>query len=134
DGTFVLFYTQWNKKLPRLGVATSKGLVHWKKFGPIVRQAYHGRFFNIATKSASIVTKLNAGKQVIAKINGKYLLYWGEHFVNLATSEDLINWKPMLDDKNELLQVISTRPGYFDSDLTECGPPAIITTRGILLI
>ena len=32
------------------------------------------------------------------------------------------------------MQVISTRHGYFDSDLTECGPPAIITRKGILLI
>ena len=26
-----------------------------------------------------------------------------------------------------------TRPGKFDSDLTECGPPALITDKGILL-
>ena len=134
DSTFVMFYTQWNKKVPRLGVATSKDLIHWKKYGPIFRKAYNGRFFNIASKSASIVTKLEKGKQVIAKINGKYLLYWGEHFVNLATSDDLVNWKPMLDDNNQLLQVMKTRPGYFDSDLTECGPPAVITPHGILLI
>jgi predicted GH43/DUF377 family glycosyl hydrolase len=134
EGIFVLFYTQWNKKVARLAVATSKDLIHWKKYGPVFRKAYNGRFFNMASKSASIVTKLAKGKQVIAKINGKYLLYWGEYFVNLATSTDLINWKPMLDDKNELLHVMSTRTGYFDSDLTECGPPAIITSKGILLI
>ncbi|MEP6594363.1 MAG: glycoside hydrolase family 130 protein [Ginsengibacter sp.] len=134
DGTFVIFYTQWNKEIPRIGVATSKDLIHWKKFGPAFRKAWNGRFLNMATKSASILTRLVNGKQVIAKIKGKYLLYWGEHFINLATSDDLVNWKPMLDDKNELLQVISTRPGYFDSDLTECGPPAIITGKGILLI
>jgi predicted GH43/DUF377 family glycosyl hydrolase len=27
-----------------------------------------------------------------------------------------------------------TRPGLFDSDLDECGPPALITDKGILLI
>lgn len=134
DGMFIMFYTQWNKKVPRLAVATSKDLIHWKKYGPIFRKAYNGRFFNMATKSASIVTKLVKGKQVIAKINGKYLLYWGEHFVNLATSTDLVNWKPMLNARNELLQVMKTRPGYFDSDLTECGPPALMTSKGILLI
>ena len=134
DGTFVMFYTQWNKKVPRLAVATSEDLIHWKKYGAVFRKAYKGSFFNTASKSASIVTKLVNGKQVIAKINGKYLLYWGEYFVNLATSADLINWTPMLNNKNKLLQVISTRPGYFDSDLTECGPPAIITRKGILLI
>jgi predicted GH43/DUF377 family glycosyl hydrolase len=134
DGTFVMFYTQWNKKIPRLAVATSKDLIKWKKYGPVFRKAYNARFFNMASKSASIVTKLVNGKQVIAKMDGKYLLYWGEHFVNLATSTDLVNWTPMLNKKNELLQVMSTRSGYFDSDLTECGPPAIITNKGILLI
>ena len=134
DGTFVMFYTQWNKKIPRLAVATSKDLIHWKKYGPAFRKAYNGRFFNMATKSASIVTRLVNRKQVIAKVKGKYLLYWGEDFVNLATSVDLVNWTPLLNNKNELLQAISTRPGYFDSDLTECGPPALITDKGILLI
>jgi len=28
---------------------------------------------------------------------------------------------------------MKTRPGYFDSDLTECGPPAILTDKGIIL-
>lgn len=134
DGTYVMFYTQWNKKVPRLGVATSKDLISWKKYGPIFRKAYNGRFFNMASTSASIVTKLVNGKQVIAKIKGKYLLYWGEHFVNPATSTDLLNWTPVLNDKNQLLQAMSTRPGFFDSDLTECGPPAVITDKGILLI
>ncbi|GEO10430.1 glycoside hydrolase family 130 protein [Segetibacter aerophilus] len=134
NGTYIMFYTQWNKKVPRIGVATSKDLVTWTKHGPAFRKAYNGQFFNMATKSASIITKLVNGKQVVAKINGKYWMYWGEHFVNTATSNDLINWQPMLDEKGELKQCIATRPGYFDSDLTECGPPAIMTDKGILLI
>lgn len=55
--------------------------------------------FDEFSKSASIVTKLVDGKQVIAKIDGKYWMYWGEKFVNVATSTDLINWEPMLDKK-----------------------------------
>ena len=134
NGTYVMMYTQWNKKVPRIGVATSKDLITWVKHGPIFRKAYNGRFFNMATKSASIITRLKSDKQVIAKIDGKYWMYWGEHFVNAATSTDLINWKPMLNENGALKQLISTRNGYFDSDLTECGPPAIMTDKGILLI
>jgi predicted GH43/DUF377 family glycosyl hydrolase len=134
NGRYVMFYTQWNKKTPRLAIAISKDLVTWKKYGPAFQKAYGGKFFNLATKSASVVTKLVNGRQVIAKINGKYLMYWGEKFVNIATSTNLVDWTPMLDSKEELLQVMRTRPGYFDSDLTECGPPAIITNKGILLI
>ncbi|MDB5250193.1 MAG: hypothetical protein JWQ40_4587 [Segetibacter sp.] len=134
NGTYVMFYTQWNKKVPRIGVATSKDLVKWTKHGPAFRRAHNGRFFDMASKSASIVTKVVKGKQVITRVNGKYLMYWGEHFVNPATSTDLVNWEPMLDEKAELKQLIAPRNGYFDSDLTECGPPAVITDRGILLI
>jgi predicted GH43/DUF377 family glycosyl hydrolase len=134
DGKYVMFYTQWNKKVPRIGVATSRDLVTWTKHGPIFRKAYNGRFFDMASKSASVITKLVNQKQVIAKINGKYWMYWGEHFVNTATSNDLINWYPMLNEKGDLKQCIATRKGFFDSDLTECGPPAIMTNEGILLI
>jgi predicted GH43/DUF377 family glycosyl hydrolase len=133
-GMYVVFYTQWNRKLPRLGVATSRDLIHWTKHGPIFRYAYKGKFFNVAHKSASILTKLVKGKQVIAKINGKYWMYWGEAGVFAATSSDLINWKPLVNESGELKALISPRQGYFDSDLTECGPPAIITGKGILLL
>lgn len=133
NGLYVIFYTQWNRKLPRLGVATSKDLINWKKHGPIFEKAYHRRFFNMATKSASILTKMLGEKQVIAKINGKYWMYWGEHHVYAATSDNLVDWQPVLDKNGELRELISPRKGFFDSDLTECGPPALITEKGILL-
>lgn len=134
DGTYVMFYTQWNKKVPRLGVATSRDLMKWTKHGPAFYKANDGKFKDLASKSASIVTAMKNGKQVIAKVNGKYMMYWGERFVNIAISDDLVNWQPQLDEKGELKPVMETRKGYFDSDLTECGPPAIITKDGILLL
>lgn len=134
DGTYVMFYTQWNRKQARLAVATSRDLVSWTKHGSVFAKAYGGRFKDDFSKSASIVTKMKGGKQVIAKIGGKYWLYWGEKFVNVATSEDLVNWTPMLDEAGELLRVMEPREGYFDSQLTECGPPAILTKKGILLV
>lgn len=132
-GTYVMFYTQWNRQVPRLGVATSKDLIHWTKHGPIFRNAYNGKFFNIPHKSASIVTRLVNGKLVITKIKGKYWMYWGELHVFAATSSNLIDWTPLVDNKGELKQLISPRKGYFDSDLTECGPPAVMTSKGIIL-
>ena len=134
EGTYVMMYTQWNKKVPRIGVATSKDLVHWTKHGPAFYKAYNGKFRDMATKSASIITRLVNGRQVMAKINGKYWMYWGERFINPATSTDLVNWTPMVDEKGELQQIVKTRDGYFDSDLTECGPPAVMTNDGILLL
>ncbi|SKC96405.1 Predicted glycosyl hydrolase, GH43/DUF377 family [Chitinophaga ginsengisegetis] len=133
DGTYVIFYTQWNRQVPRLGVATSKDLVNWTKHGPIFRKA-GDRFVDQPHKSASIVTALKGKKQVIAKVNGKYWMYWGEHGVFAATSDNLVDWQPVTDSSGALKALIRPRKGYFDSGLTECGPPAIITDKGILLL
>ena len=134
DGLYVMLYTQWNRKQARLAVATSRNLQEWEKHGPAFAKAYDGRFVNEFSKSASIITKVVNGKQVIAKIDGKYWMYWGEKFVNVATSTDLMNWQPLLDVNEDFLKVMLPRQGKFDSELTECGPPAVITEQGILLL
>ena len=134
EGLFVMLYTSWNYDTPRLSVATSKDLIHWEKKGPAFAKAYDGKFLNMATKSGSIVTQLKNGKQTVAKFNGKYYLYWGENLVNLAVSDNLIDWYPNIDEKGNLRKVIAPRDGYFDSALTECGPPALLTDKGILLL
>ncbi|WEK35893.1 MAG: GH92 family glycosyl hydrolase [Candidatus Pseudobacter hemicellulosilyticus] len=134
DGTYVMLYTQWNKKVARLAVAHSRDLKTWTKHGPAFYKAYNGKFADLFSKSASIVTKLVNGRQVIARVNGKYMMYWGERFMNIATSDDLKNWEPMLDDKGKLKLLITPRPHYFDSDFTECGPPAVITDKGIVVL
>jgi predicted GH43/DUF377 family glycosyl hydrolase len=133
-GTYVILYTEWNRKVPRLAAATSTDLHHWKKNGPVFQKAYNARFFNMATKSASIVTKVINGKQVIAKVKGKYWMYWGESNVYAATSSDLVNWTPLVNDDGTLKILFSPRKGYFDSQLTECGPPSVMTDKGIVLM
>ena len=134
DGLYVMAYTSWNRKVARLCIATSHDLVKWEKHGPAFAKAYNGRFKDIFCKSGSMVTEIKNGKQVLTKIDGKYFMYWGEHAVYAATSDDLVNWTPILDEKNELATVIKPRPQYFDSALTECGPPAILTDKGIVLL
>jgi predicted GH43/DUF377 family glycosyl hydrolase len=133
EGVFWVYYTEWNRDLPRLGVASSRDLIHWKKYGPIFAQAYHGKFLNIAHKSASILTEVQKGKQVIIRIQGKYWMYWGEQHVYGANSPDLIHWNPILNPDSSLREYMSPRKGFFDSDLTECGPPALRTSKGIIL-
>ena len=134
DGLYVMAYTSWNRKVARLCIATSHDLVKWEKHGPAFAKAYNGRFKDIFCKSGSMVTTIKDGKQVLTKIDGKYFMYWGEHAVYAATSDDLVNWTPILDEKNELATVIKPRPQYFDSALAECGPPAILTDKGIVLL
>ena len=134
SGSYVLAYTSWNYKVPRLSIAFSKDLFHWEKKGPAFAKAYNGQFLDSATKSASMITKMVNNRPVLAKVNGKYWMYWGEYFVNLAWSENLYDWYPLRDSAGHLKKIMQTRPHYFDSDLDECGPPALMTDRGVMLI
>lgn len=134
DGLYVMAYTSWNRKVPRLSIATSRDLKHWEKHGPAFAKAYNGKFKDLACKSGSMLNEIKNGEQILVKINGKYFMYWGEHWVAAATSDDLINWTPILDKNGDLLKIVKPRQGYFDSALTECGPPAILTDKGIVLL
>lgn len=134
EGLYVMTYTQWNRHIPRLAIATSRNLKDWTKHGPAFAKAYDGKFFNLGCKSGSILTEVVNGKQVIKKIDGKYFMYWGEEHVFAATSEDLVNWTPYVNTDGSLRKLFSPRDGHFDSQLTECGPPAIYTPKGIVLL
>jgi len=134
DGTYILTYTQWNRDVPRLAVATSKDLVHWSKHGPAFAKAENGKYLRMETKSGAIVTQQDGDRLVATKVNGKYWMYFNVPDIMLATSDNLIDWTPLADSDGKLLKVLSPRPGYFDSWLVEAGPPAIMTQRGIVLI
>ena len=133
DGLYVVVYTAWNNKTARLSIAFSNDLFHWQKKGPAFAKAYESKFVDGWSKSGSIITKFANGKQVAAKINGKYWMYWGEHLINLAWSDNLYNWNPLLNEHGALKSLAAPRPKKFDSDLTECGPPAVIIDKGIVL-
>lgn len=134
---YVMTHTAWNRDKARLSIATSKDLLTWTHHGPAFRTAYNGKFLNMFCKSGSIVTEEKDGRLKAAriKIDGeeKFLMYWGESWVCAAVSDDLINWTPIVDENLELLYLVRPRKGYFDSSLTECGPPALLTEHGILL-
>ena len=135
---YVMTHTSWNRKTARLSVATSRDLRTWTHHGPCFRTAYDGKFANLACKSGSIVTEIKDGRLQAAKImvNGesKYFMYWGESWVCGATSDDLVTWTPIVDSNTELLYLARTRKGFFDSSFAECGPPAVVTENGIVLI
>lgn len=136
DGRYVLTYTQWSR--PRhqftVGVATSKDLHTWVKHGPIFAGIEGGKYDKLRYKSAGIVSTLKNGKLVAVKINGKYLMYWGEITVRVATSDDLVHWKPVEDKNGEPVVVMQARAGRFDSAFPEMGPPPVLTKHGIVVI
>ncbi len=130
DSNYVVFYTQWNRDVPRLGVATSRDLVHWEKHGPIFKNAKKGNLFNTAHKSASIVTELTGERLVIAKVNGKYMMYWGEKGVFLATSDNLFDWEPLIGEDGKPKPLISPKEDRLIISVRSV-LPAIVLNRSI---
>lgn len=134
---YVMTYTSWNHSVPRLSIATSPDLKTWTKQGPAFLKTLDGKYKDLACKSGSIVTEIKNGRMMAAKVNvngkSQYLMYWGEEWVCAATSDDLITWTPYVDNNKNLIYLVKPRKGYFDSKLTECGPPAIVTDNGIIL-
>jgi predicted GH43/DUF377 family glycosyl hydrolase len=127
-------YTQWDRSVARLAVAMSNDLITWQKHGPAFGRELGGRFRDRWSKSGSIVTRLHADRLVATRVEGAYWMYWGEGSLHLATSDDLVNWRVVLDDAGAPLVVVTARPRHFDSGLVEPGPPAILTDRGIVLL
>jgi len=134
DGTYVLTYTQWNRKTYSVGIAKSSDLTHWTKGGPAFALAAGGKYTDLKYKSAGIVTRLENGRLIAAKINGQYWMYWGEGAIHLATSSDLVHWSPLEDAKGVPIEVLRPRPGHFDSTFPETGPPPVLTSAGIIVL
>jgi predicted GH43/DUF377 family glycosyl hydrolase len=136
DGTYVLTYTQWNRETYSVGIATSKDLLMWTKHGPAFGS--DGKYAGLKYKSAGILTRVEHGRLIAAKIRGMYWMYWGEIHIHLATSPDLIHWAPVEalgpGGHGDPVELLSARPGHFDSSFPETGPPPVLTEKGIVLI
>src|SRR6266516_2004782 len=65
DRTYVLTYTQWNRDIPRLAIATSRDLVTWTKHGPAFAKVDGGKYLNLESKSGAILSRVE-GNRVIA--------------------------------------------------------------------
>ncbi len=133
-GTYVLTYTQWNRKSTDAAIATSKDLIHWTKHGNAFATASGGKYASLSWKSAGIVARLSGGRLIAAKIKGKYWMYWGEGAIRLATSDDLIHWQPVEDPDGNPVAVLRPRPDHFDSGFPESGPPPVLTDKGIVVV
>jgi predicted GH43/DUF377 family glycosyl hydrolase len=133
-GGYVLTYTQWNRQVPRLAVATSRDLIHWTKHGPAFAASRSGKYLNMESKSGAILARAAGDHLIATKVHGTYWMYFNVPEVLIATSDNLLDWTPLEDADGKLVKVLGPRPGYFDSWLVEAGPPAILTTHGIVLI
>ncbi|MGH7427262.1 MAG: glycoside hydrolase family 130 protein [Candidatus Methylomirabilaceae bacterium] len=134
DGTYVLAYTQWNRDVPRLAIATSRDLVNWTKHGPAFANSDSGKYLNVASKSGAILARVEGNRLIATRLRGRYWMYFNVPDILIASSDNLIDWTPLEDSDGRPVKVLSPRPGYFDSWLVEAGPPAIITEHGIVVI
>ncbi len=134
DRTYVLTYTQWNRDVPRLAVATSRDLINWTKHGPAFAGAAGGKYLRAESKSGAILSRVAGDRVIATRVNGRYWMYFGVPDLHIAMSDDLLDWTPVEDDNGRLLNVLSPRPGYFDSWLVEAGPPALLTEAGIVVL
>ena len=134
DGTYVMTYTAYDGKRPRLFVATSTDLVHWQKHRSAFARFAAGKYADLRSKSGAIICRQQGEKFVATRVNGKYWMYFGEFGATLATSDNLLDWDIVETDGGKPLIVLPKRPGFFDGIVTEPGPFAMLTARGILLI
>jgi len=134
DSTYVLTYTQWNRDIPRLAVATSRDLIRWTKHGPAFAHSAGGTYLNRESKSGAILARVEGDRLVATRVNGTYWMYFNVPDILIATSDDLLAWTPLEEATGKPLKVLLPRPGYFDSWLVEAGPPAILTAQGIVLL
>ena len=115
ENKYYLTYTAYDGKTARLCLAVSEDLCTWEKKGIVFPELGW-------TKAGAICPE---------KINGKYIMYFGDWTIRIAYSDDLINW----ETKNRI--VVGPRKqnkNNFDYNLVESGPPPIITNEGVLLI
>jgi beta-1,2-mannosidase len=134
DGTYVLAYTQWNRDVPRLAIATSRDLISWTKHGPAFAGAAGGKYLRVESKSGAILSRTVGDRIIATRVNGKFWMYFGVPDIMIATSDNLIDWTPLEDSEGRPVKALSPRPGYFDSWLVEAGPPALLTAHGIVVI
>jgi predicted GH43/DUF377 family glycosyl hydrolase len=129
-GRYVLTYTAYDGKKARLAVATSRDLARWTKHGLAFGEGYR----DLWSKSGSIVCRWRGARCVAEPVGGRYWMLWGDTAIFAATSPDLLAWSPVLGEDGKPAPVLGPRPGRFDSELVEPGPPAFLTGAGIVLL
>lgn len=132
EGGYVMTYTAYDGRTARLALATSSDLMSWTKHGLVLKDSI---WLDVWSKAGAIVTERSGDQMIAKRIDGKFWMYFGDKQLRMATSENLIDWEPLIDDESgNMISVLNPRPGYFDSRLVEPGPYASVTPQGIQLI
>lgn len=126
DGVFYMTYTAWDLKVPKLCLATSTDLVHWEKQGgPLFPD------FIDVEKSLDGRTEVRFGHSKSGAIfpektaDGKFMMIFGEAYLCVAESEDLIHWRAWPFNK-----YFATGVHDWENRLLEPGPTPVKTRDG----
>ena len=125
NGTFYMTYTGYDGETARLCLATSRDLVSWKKYGPILPDV-HDVVFKWQdpldtykprkgwSKSGAILDERQP--------DGTYHMHFGDSMLYLANSTDLIHW-----NIPERQLPFAAKLNVWEQALMESGPPPIKT-------
>ena len=95
NGTFYLTYTAFDSETARLCLATSTDLVNWKKYGPILPNITD-IIFGASSPTLPYTTRVGWSKSGAIlnerQPDGMYHMHFGDSFLYLANSTDLIHW------------------------------------------
>jgi predicted GH43/DUF377 family glycosyl hydrolase len=122
DGTYWACYTAFDGLTARAAITSSKDLTSWGErhlLFPDLSQEQRENLPGAWSKGAAIFPE---------KINGRYMLLYGDSRIWPAYSDDLATWEP------SDIPFISARDGYFDEAYVEMGPPPIKTENGWLVL
>ncbi|MGH3588447.1 MAG: glycoside hydrolase family 130 protein [Pseudonocardia sp.] len=124
DGTYYCTYTGWDRHTARLCLATSTDLRTWEKHGPMVPGI--NTFAGVRETPGPDWSK--GGVILPEPVDGRWLMWFGEGNVHLATSTDLLHWDASPEP------VLRPEPGTFMGDLVETGPQPVLTRTGHALL
>jgi beta-1,2-mannosidase len=120
-GTYYMTYTGYDGTSALLGLATSRDLVKWKKYGALFPKFETREVGKPWNKSGAILK---------TPLNGRYIMYFGDKDIYYAWSTDLIHWTPGPVGQ----PVMRPQPGTYSEQLLEPGPPPLITENGYILL
>lgn len=110
--------------------AVSDDMINWEKKGTAFSNEYP--LYHNFSRSGTVLCELRDEKLVAARVNGRYWMYMS-HRGWMASSEDLVNWEPVLDEKGEI-RAIFPNCGPYDYCRRSCeaGAAALLTENGIV--
>jgi predicted GH43/DUF377 family glycosyl hydrolase len=132
NGTFYLTYTGYDNTTARLCLATSPDLVNWKKYGPILPDVTDLEYdWQSPMNSYSPRKEWSKSGAILneRQPDGTYHMMFGDSFLYLSNSTDLIHWNYPVDNK-----YYAPKLNIWEQALMESAGPPVKTRDGKWLL